>query len=105
MALAAVKTFVAAEVLFASDLNSSITNVLNNPIALISPLTANLDFSSFQGLAFRMENLSATPTAAAARAGRLYWQTTLDVVGLDDGGTIRTIWEGAQGVYHAEVFS
>lgn len=105
MALAVFKTYVPAEVLFASDLNSSLTTIHNNALSLISPLTGNLDFDFFQGIEFRMENLSATPTAAAARAGRLYWQTTLDVVGLDDGGTIRTIWEGAQAVFQAEVFS
>ena len=104
MAQAAAKTFVPAEVLYAVDLNTLNTNILNNALALISPLTGNLDFDFFQGLEFRMENLSATPTAAAARAGRLYWQTALDVMGLDDGGTIRTVWEGAQGTYHAEVF-
>ena len=47
MALAAVKTFVAAEVLYASDLNASITNVLNNPMSLISPWTANLDADGY----------------------------------------------------------
>lgn len=42
MALAAAKTFVAAEVLFASDLNTLNTNILNNALSLISPLTGNL---------------------------------------------------------------
>lgn len=103
MALAAVKTFVSAEVLYASDLNASITNPLNNALSLISPLTGNLNFNNNQATNFRLENLSSTPTAA--QAGRIYFQTTLDVTQIDDVGIIRTIWEGAQGMYHAEVFS
>ena len=104
IALARTKVWVAAEVLFASDLNAEFNSVLNNALSLISPLTGNLDFNFTQAVQFRAENLSATPTAAAARAGRLYFQTTLDVTQIDDGGIIRTVWEGAQGPYHAEVF-
>lgn len=43
MALAAVKTFVAGEPLFASDLNEMNTNILANGLALISPLQNTID--------------------------------------------------------------
>ena len=47
MALSRVKNWVSAEVLYASDLENEFNNVLNNGLALISPLTGNLDFSGF----------------------------------------------------------
>lgn len=46
MALSAVKTFVAGEPLFASDLNDMNTNILHNGLPLISPLTGALDANS-----------------------------------------------------------
>lgn len=103
MALARLKTWVAAEVLSAADLNGEYNNILNNALALISPLTGNLDFNNTQAVNFRLENLTSTPSAA--QAGRIYFQTTLDVTQIDDVGVIRTVWEGAQGKYHAEVFT
>lgn len=39
MTLARIKTWIAGEVLTASDLNAEINNILNNPSSLISPLT------------------------------------------------------------------
>lgn len=47
MALSRVKTWVAGETLSASDLNSEFNNVLTNPVSLISPLTAALDFDGY----------------------------------------------------------
>lgn len=43
MALSRTKTWVAAEILTASDLNAEFNNILDNAISLISPLTAALD--------------------------------------------------------------
>ena len=43
MSLSRVKTWIAAEVLTASDLNSEFNNILNNPVSLISPLTGAVD--------------------------------------------------------------
>ncbi len=43
MALSRSKTWIAAEILTASDLNNEFNNILNNPVSLISPLTAALD--------------------------------------------------------------
>lgn len=48
MALARSKTWIAGEILTASDLNAEFNNILNNAISLISPLTAALDFNGFE---------------------------------------------------------
>lgn len=45
MALSRIKTWI-AEILYASDLNAEINNILNNALSLISPLTGNLDAGS-----------------------------------------------------------
>ena len=44
MALSRVKTWVADEVLSASNLNAEFNNILNNALSLISPVTGALDF-------------------------------------------------------------
>jgi hypothetical protein len=43
MSISPFKTFIAGEVLLASDLNSSFTQITNNALSLISPLTGILD--------------------------------------------------------------
>ena len=43
MAISPFKTWIAGEVLSASDLNSSFSQITNNALTLISPLTAALD--------------------------------------------------------------
>lgn len=43
MAISPFKTFLAGEVLFASDLNSSFSHLTDNALSMISPLTGNLD--------------------------------------------------------------
>ena len=47
MALARVHVWIAGEVLTASDLNNEFNSILNNPTALITPLTANLALGAF----------------------------------------------------------
>src|SRR4051794_34274216 len=47
MAISPFKTFVAGEVLTASDLNSSFTTITTAGIGLISPVTNNLDLGGF----------------------------------------------------------
>ena len=46
MALARTKTWSAAEILTASDLNAEFNNILNNPMSLISPMTGDLDIDN-----------------------------------------------------------
>ncbi len=83
MALARVKNWVAGEVLTASDLNGEFNNVLNNPIALISPLTSALDYNNTQLVNARLE--VKTATAAVSGAGRIYWQSTEGAIHVDTG--------------------
>ena len=79
MALAAAKTFIAAEVLFASDLNALNTNILNNALSLISPLTGSLDAGGFDitaldELAFSDADADATATGRLRRTNQhLEW--------------------------------
>lgn len=70
MALAALHTFTAGEVLSAANLNALNTNILNNPIALISPFTGSVDAGSFDITA--LDELAFTDAVANASAtGRL----------------------------------
>ena len=89
MALAAVKTFIANEVLTASDLNALNTNILNNALALISPLTGNLDVNNRQ-----LQNLLLERRATVATAGneaRIYYRTDIDLPQVDDGSAIKNV--------------
>jgi hypothetical protein len=87
------KTYVAAEVLFASDLNSSITTIHNNALALISPLTGNLavgdnDLTGIDELAFTNAAANATATGRLRRNGaNLTWHNGTAAVNLNTGGT------------------
>ena len=47
MSLARVKVWTLGEVLSASDLNAEFNNLLNNPMNLISPITAVLDMDGY----------------------------------------------------------
>ena len=81
IALARVKSWVAAEVLFASDLNAEFNNPLNNALALINPLTGNLDVDGFdlQDIGeIEIRDEAADPTADGRwrRSGdELTWRT------------------------------
>lgn len=91
MALARVKVWVAGEILTAADLNGEFNNILNNPTALISPFTANLNANGKQITSLALENLGASP--AASVAGRIWFNTatTVKQVEVDDGAFIRTV--------------
>ena len=74
MALAAIKSWVSAEVLYASDLVAEFANIYTNPMSLISPLTANIsaggfDITSIGELAFGDEAANPTATHRWARSG------------------------------------
>jgi hypothetical protein len=69
MALSRVKTW-GAEVLYSADLNAEFNNILNNALALISPLTGNLDVNS-NSLTSVNEAAFADSAADATAAGRL----------------------------------
>jgi len=86
MAISRVHTWVALEVLTASDLNNEFNNILNNAVSLVSPLTANLDFNNFKAVNFRFEVQSSTQSAA--QQGRAYYQSTEQTLHIDSGSTI-----------------
>lgn len=103
MALAALKTWVAAEVLTAADLNAERDNILNNALSLISPLTGSLaaggnDLTGLDEVAFNdaAANASATRRLRAnaanltwhdgTAAGRMFYAGGTDVP-VADGGT------------------
>ncbi len=86
MAISRVHTWIANEVLTASDLNAEFNNLINNAVSLISPLTANLDFGNFKAVNFRFEVQSSTQ--AAAQQGRAYYQSTEQSLHIDSGTVI-----------------
>jgi len=86
VSISRVKTWVALEVLFASDLNAEFNNVLNNGLSLISPLTGNLDVNNTQLLNAKLEVKSATQ--AVSGAGRTYWQSAEGTIHVDTGTLI-----------------
>ena len=63
MALAALKTFIAGEVLTASDLNALNTNILNNALSLVSPVTGAFDFD---GQTITLDAAAATQVVSSA---------------------------------------
>ena len=83
MAISRVKTWIAGDVLTASDLNAEFNNLLNNALALISPLTADLNFNGNKATNLRFETQSATQSVAAE--GVVYWQTTEDNLHISTG--------------------
>ena len=64
-------------------------NIYNNSLSLISPLTGNLNVNNKQLTNVRVENVTATPTAA--QAGRMTWHTTFKQLQVDDGAQIRYV--------------
>jgi hypothetical protein len=102
MALAAVKTFIPNEVLYAADLNALNTNILNNPISLISPFTASVDAGGFNVTA--LDELALTNAAAnATAAGRLRRNATN--LTWHNGTSAAPVLQGAFGVLSVQVFS
>lgn len=63
MALSRVKTWISGDVLTASDLNAEFNNILNNPVSLISPLTAAI---SLAGFALTLDAASASTLQSTA---------------------------------------
>ena len=89
MAISRVKSWISGEVLTASDLNNEFNNLLNNALALVSPLTGNLNFNNNQATNFKFEVQSATQSVA--QEGRAYWQSTEDNLHIDTGSAIARV--------------
>lgn len=86
MAISRVKTWIAGEVLTASDLNAEFNSILNNALSLVSPLTGNLDFNNNKAVNFRFEVQSATQSAS--QQGRAYYQSSELALHVDSGSVI-----------------
>jgi hypothetical protein len=98
MALARIKTWV-AEVLAFADLNAEFNNILSNPIALISPVTANLDMDTFTLIdtvfkhtivAFAASDTTPAVTGATVFKTANIASTTITM--FDSGVEGQTIW-------------
>jgi len=63
VALARLKTWIAGEVLTASDLNAEYNNILNNAVSLVSPVTAAFDFD---GVTITLDAAAATQVISSA---------------------------------------
>ena len=83
MAISRVKTWVAGEVLTASDLNAEFNNTLNNALSLISPLTGDLNFNGNKATNLKFETQTATQSIGAE--GIVYWQSTEDSLHISTG--------------------
>ena len=70
MALSRIKTWIAGEVLTASDLNAEYNNLLNNALTLISPLTGTLDID---GNTITLDAAAATQVVSS---GAVSWDFT-----------------------------
>lgn len=72
MSVSPYKTWIAGEVLTASDLNASFTQITNNALSLISPLTGNLDFA---GNSIVNSGTLTLPTTTDTLVGRVTTDT------------------------------
>ena len=84
MAISRTKTWVASEVLTASDLNAEFNGIIDNALALVSPLTGNLNVNNNQLTNLRVENLTTDPTANT-NAGRVWFRTDTNSLRIDTG--------------------
>ena len=94
--LGRVKTWTDGETLTALDQNGEFNNILNNPIALVSPTTGPINFNAQAHTGFRLQNVATTPTAATT--GLVYYNTATRQIQVDDGAAIRTIQTAGQPV-------
>lgn len=74
MALSRVKTWIAGDILTAADQNAEFNNILNNPISLISPTTAAINFSTYA-------HTNLIPTAINATSGSTGAVLTISTAG------------------------
>lgn len=99
MAIARITTWSSGQVLTASALNAEIDNVINNPLALISPLTGTLNANNNQITNLRLENRTTNPTIG--QTGGLWFRSDLGAPVLDTGGAaayipaVQTIAKGS----------
>ena len=98
MALARIKTW-SAEVLGFADLNAEFNNILNNPMSLISPITANLDMNTWTLIDAVFKNTivafaagDTTPAVTGATVFKTANISSTTITMLDSGVEGQTIW-------------
>jgi hypothetical protein len=86
MAIARVKNWISGEVLFASDLNAEIDNILNNATALVSPWTANMDAGGFRLITLGAGSVSSPTLQFSGDTNTGVYSPAADQVTLVAGG-------------------
>ena len=80
MALSRIKTWIAGDILTAADLNAEFNNILNNPVTLVSPTTAAINFDNKAHTNLPANAISATSGTDGqiltnSSAGATIWKT------------------------------
>ena len=86
MALSRLYQYLANTTALGSQIRDEFDNIYNNALSLLSPLTGNLNFNNNQATNFRFEVQSATQSAA--QQGRAYFQSSENLVHVDNGSAI-----------------
>lgn len=86
MALARVKTWVANEVLTASDLNGEFNNILNNALSLVSPWTGDMAAGGNRLTGLHAGTVGAPSVSFTSDANTGLWASAADTVDIAAGG-------------------
>ena len=97
MALAAVKTFIAGEVLLAADLNALNTNILDNALSLVSPWTANMSAGGFLLTTLNLGSAGSPSLQFTGDTNTGVYRPAADTVGLAGAGVDVVRATGAAG--------
>jgi len=92
MAQSRVKTWSSAEVLTASDLNAEFNNILNNALAVISPLTGDLDLSNQRLDNLHLGTVGDPSISFNSDANTGFWSSAADEVAVTSGGVEGQVW-------------
>ncbi len=87
MALARIKTWTLGEILTAGDLNSEFNNILNNPISLISPATADIAMGGFRLTGVSGGSVSSPGIQATGDSNTGIYFSAADTLDISAGGT------------------
>ena len=86
MAIARITTWAASQVLTASALNSEFDNILNNALALVSPLTGALDFNAFKLTNLSLGTVGGPGLSFNADSNTGVYSSAADTVDISAGG-------------------
>ena len=86
MAISRVKTWLAAEVLYAADLNAEFDNILNNALPLVSPWTANMDANGFRLIGLALGTVGNPTLQLTGDTNTGIYSSAADTVDVATGG-------------------